>query len=215
MITQFKTLGRVPPSIPAKKGGDLKMEHVMLDLETMGSSSRAAIITIGAVFFDPRTGDLGDEFEAHIHLEDSAKYGEIDPGTVLWWLQQSDEARAALKPSAKHQPLKEALCGLFEWMVNGCQDGGGLKVWGNGATFDNVILRNACQQTQTPVAWSYWNDRDVRTIVELGRTLRGFDPKKDMPFVGVAHSALDDAKHQARYVSAIYQRLQTAGDLDD
>lgn len=184
------------------------MHNVMLDLETMGKGPRAAIVTIGAVFFDPMTGELGAEFEAHIHLGDSARFGEIDPDTVLWWLQQSDEARAALKPSSKHQSLSEALAGLYSWMEAGDPDEYvPLHVWGNGASFDNVILRNACQATRSPSGWSYWNDRDVRTIVSLGRDLLGFDPKKDMPFEGVQHRALDDAKHQARYVSAIYQAL--------
>ena len=31
------------------------MNNVMLDLETMGKGHRAAIVTIGAVFFDPMT----------------------------------------------------------------------------------------------------------------------------------------------------------------
>ncbi|MEL5347214.1 3'-5' exoribonuclease, partial [Serratia nevei] len=48
--------------------------------------------------------------------------------------------------------------------------------------------------------------RDVRTIVELGREV-DFDPKRDMPFDGQRHNALADAIHQAKYVSAIYQRL--------
>ena len=55
--------------------------------------------------------------------------------------------------------------------------------------------------------WSYAGDMDVRTIVELGRKLPNFDPKKDMPFEGEKHNALADAIHQAKYVSAIYQRL--------
>lgn len=184
------------------------MNNVMMDLETMGKGPRAAIVTIGAVFFDPMTGELGAEFEAHIHLSDSARFGEMDPDTMLWWLGQSDEARADLRPSVKHQTLSDALWGLYEWMVNGSQENNeGLKVWGNGTSFDNVILRNACQQTRVPPVWSYWNDRDVRTVVDMGRDLLGFDPKKDMPFEGVTHRALDDAKHQARYVSAIYQAL--------
>ena len=80
-------------------------------------------------------------------------------------------------------------------------------MWGNGAGFDNVILRSAYVACGLIVPWKHWNDRDVRTIVDLGRTLLGFNPKKEMPFEGVRHCALDDAKHQARYVSAIIQQL--------
>lgn len=81
-----------------------------------------------------------------------------------------------------------------------------LKVWGNGATFDNVILRGAYERAGQVCPWQFWNDHDVRTIVTLGRVV-GFDPKRDMPFDGVAHNALADARHQAKYVSAIWQKL--------
>ncbi|EMP5336427.1 3'-5' exoribonuclease, partial [Citrobacter freundii] len=47
---------------------------------------------------------------------------------------------------------------------------------------------------------------DVRTVVEMGKVI-GIDPKRDMPFDGTRHSALDDAIHQAKYVSSIWQKL--------
>lgn len=42
--------------------------------------------------------------------------------------------------------------------------------------------------------------------VELGRAI-GINPRRDIPFEGDRHNALADAKHQAKYVSAIWQRL--------
>ncbi|EIF5001654.1 3'-5' exoribonuclease, partial [Salmonella enterica subsp. enterica serovar Typhimurium] len=57
-----------------------------------------------------------------------------------------------------------------------------------------------------PCLWNYRNDHDVRTMVTLGRAI-GFDPKRDMPFEGDMHNALADARHQAKYVSAIWQKL--------
>jgi len=80
------------------------------------------------------------------------------------------------------------------------------QLWGNGANFDNVLLRDAYRRSGLRPFWNFWNDRDVRTIVELGRQL-GFDPKRDMPFIGKHHNAIDDAIHQAKYVSAIWQKL--------
>ncbi|HGC2943034.1 TPA: 3'-5' exoribonuclease, partial [Escherichia coli] len=35
----------------------------------------------------------------------------------------------------------------------------------------------------------------------------GFDARTTIPFEGVPHNALDDARHQAKYVSAIWQKL--------
>ncbi|WP_162827369.1 3'-5' exoribonuclease domain-containing protein, partial [Escherichia coli] len=44
-------------------------DHLMLDLETMGKNPDAPIISIGAIFFDPQTGDMGPEFSKTIDLE--------------------------------------------------------------------------------------------------------------------------------------------------
>jgi len=79
--------------------------------------------------------------------------------------------------------------------------------------FDNVILRESYQRECVPLPWECFNDRDVRTIVELGREV-GFDPKRDMPFDGERHNAISDAIHQAKYVSAIYQCLFLANQQD-
>ncbi|BAT46016.1 putative exonuclease, C-terminal part [Escherichia albertii] len=46
----------------------------------------------------------------------------------------------------------------------------------------------------------------IAPFVTLGRSI-GFDPKMDMPFDGERHNALADARHQAKYVSAIWQKL--------
>lgn len=63
---------------------EIEMKNVMLDLETMGSGSKAAIVSIGAVLFDPMTGETGAEFYQVVSLNSSAHYGELDPGTVIW-----------------------------------------------------------------------------------------------------------------------------------
>lgn len=186
------------------------MKNVMLDLETMGSGSKAAIVSIGAVFFDPLTGDIGAEFYQVVSLNSSAHYGELDPSTVIWWMQQSEEARAVFKDESK-TTLKAALESFSNWINEHCdlndKDKPEAVVWGNGATFDNVIMGNAYKATRLRQPWAFYNDRDVRTIVDLGRQLRGVDPKKDLELEGTAHNALDDAKFQVRYVSEIYKSL--------
>ncbi|EJL7028881.1 TPA: exonuclease, partial [Escherichia coli] len=42
--------------------------HLMIDLETMGKNPDAPIISIGAIFFDPQTGEMGPEFSKTIDL---------------------------------------------------------------------------------------------------------------------------------------------------
>ncbi|CAI1068727.1 Uncharacterised protein [Serratia fonticola] len=181
-------------------------EHLMVDAETMGKKSTAPILSIGAVFFNPNSGAIGKKFYAAISLESEMAIGAIvESETIIWWLKQSSEARAAIT-SDQAIPISEALFNLSDFVAANCEQPKYLRVWGNGASFDNVILRGAYERCGMPPCWNWFNDRDVRTIVELGREI-GFDPKRDMPFDGEPHNALHDAIHQAKYVSAIYQRL--------
>ncbi|EOC1775155.1 3'-5' exonuclease [Vibrio fluvialis] len=181
--------------------------HVMLDLETMGNTSNAAIVSIGAVVFDPATGSLGADFEQVINLNSSAYYGDLDASTVTWWLTQSEEARAIFQRDTPKSTLKDSLLELNQWLAD-LGDAKEIQVWGNGSGFDNVILTNAYKAVRIKPNFSHWNDRDVRTIVEMGRSILGINPKETMEREGTHHSALDDAKFQAKYISAIWTRFQ-------
>ena len=178
--------------------------HLMIDLETMGTNTNAPIVVIGAVFFDPQTGEIGPVFYIVISLTDAMNTGAVpDGGTIEWWLKQSSEARAAILTD--QVKLKDALS-RFREFINEYSDEKFVQVWGNGATFDNAILRTSYERLDIPCPWRYYNDRDVRTIVELGKTI-DFDARTVIPFEGVRHNALDDARHQAKYVTATIQKL--------
>ncbi|HDX6790032.1 TPA: 3'-5' exoribonuclease, partial [Escherichia coli] len=175
--------------------------HLMIDLETMGKNPDAPIISIGAIFFDPQTGDMGPEFSKTIDLETTG--GVIDRDTIKWWLKQSREAQSAILTD--EIPLDDALLQLREFIAENSGEFF-VQVWGNGANFDNVILRRSYERQGIPCPWRYHNDRDVRTIVELGKAT-DFDARTAIPFEGERHNALDDARYQAKYVSAIWQKL--------
>lgn len=181
--------------------------HVMVDLETMGKKHNAPIVAIGAVVFDPATGSIGESFYKVVCLESSVNWGAvIDPSTVIWWLKQSSEARSAIV-NDDAIPLQDALLQFREFVSDNVAGGSKkAQVWGNGASFDNSILRSSYDCIAEDYPWEYWNDRDVRTMVELGHAIN-YEPQKAIPFEGERHNALADAIHQARYVSAIWQRL--------
>ncbi|HGG2420524.1 TPA: 3'-5' exoribonuclease [Escherichia coli] len=176
-------------------------DHLMIDLETMGKNPDAPIISIGAIFFDPQTGDMGPEFSKTIDLETAG--GVIDRNTIKWWLKQSREAQSAIMTD--EIPLDDALLQLREFIDENSGEFF-VQVWGNGANFDNTILRRSYERQGIPCPWRYYNDRDVRTIVELGKAI-DFDARTAIPFEGERHNALDDARYQAKYVSAIWQKL--------
>ena len=181
------------------------MNHLMIALETMGTKPNAPIVSIGAVFFEPANGELGPEFYRVVSLKSSVGNGAIpDPETIMWWMQQSEEARSAICDKDAIT-ISAALIKLNAFIRDNA-DSSKVQVWGNGAAFDNVILRTHYDREFIPCAWHFANDRDVRTIVEMGRQI-GINPRRDIPFEGDMHNALADAKHQAKYVSAIWQRL--------
>ncbi|MDO0596247.1 3'-5' exoribonuclease, partial [Escherichia coli] len=161
--------------------------HLMIDLETMGKNPDAPIISIGAIFFDPQTGDMGPEFSKTIDLETAG--GVIDRDTIKWWLKQSREAQSAIMTD--EIPLDDALLQLREFIDENSGEFF-VHVWGNGANFDNTILRRSYERQGIPCPWRYYNDRDVRTIVELGKAI-DFDARTAIPFEGERHNALDDA----------------------
>lgn len=166
--------------------------NVMLDLETMGNGSNAAIIAIGAVAFDK--AGMHNQFYQQVSLASSVAIGmECDPSTVMWWMQQSDEARGAFKDNEKAMTINAALIEFSKWFA----EIGGKEVWGNGASFDNVILANAYKKTGLVQPWKFWDDRCYRTIKAL-------KPQFAIERKGTHHNAVDDAQTQAEHLIRIF-----------
>ena len=94
-----------PVPLPPRIG---TMPDVMLDLETMGTRHNAPIIALGAVAFNLVEMTIGEKFYANVTLASSVALGSVmDPSTVLWWLQQSEDARKAV--TRKGRQATEAL----------------------------------------------------------------------------------------------------------
>lgn len=174
------------------------MQHVMIDIETLGLTPDATILSIGAVEFDET--DIGRTFYFEL-CPDQGRY--IDPGTALWWAQQS----AAFNDGLVKYQLDAALHHLSGFldlkydpeqpMTAGFK---GSNIWANSPSFDCSILRNAYDQHGMECPWKFWHELDVRTI-------RRYLPKGLQPiFQGRKHHALDDALHQARVVQAFFNK---------
>ncbi|WP_110875476.1 exonuclease [Enterobacter hormaechei] len=186
---------------------DMLFTHLMVDVESLGEKPDAPIVSIGAVFFNPASGQTGPEFYKVISLESSMEWGGVpDASTILFWLRATPEARSEI--IMDHAiPLDDALLQFKDFIAENAANGKDtVQVWGNGATFDNVLLEDSYSRTGIPCPWKYWNNRDVRTIVELGKAV-GYTPCHEIPFEGEPHKAISDARHQVKYVSAIWQHL--------
>jgi hypothetical protein len=196
------------------------MLDVMLDLETFGKTNNAAIVQLGAVVFDRRTGEIKGQFISNISTESCLKIGlEMDSSTVEWWMGQSQEARESILKEPRNDIVK-VLEGLNDFIDNSFDHtvpvGGSLKknwrndiqIWSH-ATFDFVILRNAYEKAGIESAFNFRGARDLRTLTDIGEVyywLPEYD--KTHPRVGTHHNALDDCIFQIGYAVEALNKIR-------
>ena len=173
-----------------------KFFDAMVDVECMGTGPNAALMQLGCVFFDLQTQTLGPRFLRNIHLATAVRDGGvIEPGTVLWWLGQSDEAR---KVRFNAVDIKEVLREFRLWVAGVCRFED-VRPWGNSASFDLGILGSAYKRMGVDAPWVHWNERDFRTVRNLYPSVE-YDPKQKGDS---AHDALADAIFQAEHLMKI------------
>ena len=171
------------------------MNHIMVDLETMSNAPNAAIVAVGAVAFSVDDG-IGDQFYFPVGLKSSMDAGlHVDPDTIEWWMNQSQEARRIFARRVV-RPTLERVLGKFSDFVNSYSD---VCIWGNGADFDNAILASAYRATGLKQPWPYWMNRCYRTVSGMSRDIK-------MKRAGTHHNALDDAKSQAEHLIRILNK---------
>ena len=172
----------------------IQTENFMIDIETMGQTANAAILSIGMVRFDINNG-VTDTFYSRVDLQSCIDQGlSIDASTIKWWLKQEDDARAEITLDAPR--LIDVLIKLSNWLYDACEHP---VIWGNGSDFDNTILANAHQKCGLPLPWKYYNNRCYQTVKNLF-------PNISMNRIGTHHNALDDAESQALHLIEILQQ---------
>ena len=173
--------------------------RVMLDLETLGTDPGCVILSIGAVRFDS-DGPTDDEFHKSISLASCTDAGlEIDVGTLEWWLGQDEAAREVL--TGGHD-LRETLHGFQTWYQYADPD----EIWAFSPSFDCAILEAAYEAVDYRVPWSYRDERCARTLAALPGAVRTEGEADE-----THHDALDDARWQARNVSATLRAISDSG----
>ena len=182
----------------------------MVDLETMSVRNNAALLSIGAIAFDPARPESrllpgldepkaffiakgegvedGDPhmqgFYANIQLDSCVEAGLHVSGTTFhWWLQQSPSAQDALK---KPPPLKlsRVLHEFQKWF----EEINPRWIWAQG--FDVLVLNSAYTALRKEPPWTYRQGRDSRTLFSLV-------PGLELPENPMPHHALWDAWAQA------------------
>lgn len=177
-----------------------KYTDMMLDLETLGTAPGSAIIQIGAVLFSAQlpVEDWAVDDSGPITFASCQAVGlTTDADTLQWWSEQEPEAKVtydrALRGDGCH--IVNALQVLARLYPEGA------RVWSNGANFDGVLLREAYRRAGVVCPWKYWDEQCYRTMK------REWARVKPPVFMGVKHSAADDAHYQARHLVAIWEHI--------
>lgn len=174
--------------------------QLMVDVECMGTTSEAALMSIGAAFFNLETYEVGPSFCMPIHLATSVSLGmKMEPATVLWWLRQSDAARRGITFGLND--ITKVLREFKEFYVSNCrpQD---TRTWANSARFDLGILETAYRLAGVDVPWRWNLETCFRTVRGLNPHII-YDPATQKQ--GVAHDAVDDAIFQIGHLFKIKQ----------
>lgn len=183
-----------------------RTSHLMFDLETVGTRPTSAILSIGAVIFDPytpvqSTTDLKEySFYRTINLPSCYAAGlTYDQATLDWWATQSEDAQKAL--TLDNRPLTEVLQEFLVWLSNHPFRITGY--WANSPSFDRVILENALTAIAKRWPIPFWGENDVRTLKRVAW------PNNNAPNFreGTHHNALDDAIAQCRLVQCAHEKL--------
>lgn len=172
---------------------------VMIDLETLATSTDAVILTIGAVKFDPFGSDIKDpkmdSFYVKVDIDSCDELGLVsNDDTIAWWANQSKEAQAEAFDGADRIHIRDAFDQLYKFCW------GAKRVWSNGASFDVPICEHVYRKLNKAIPWPFWAVRDVRTAFDLG-----INPNR--PPV-LAHHALQDAWNQAVGIQNVYNTLK-------
>jgi len=169
----------------------------MIDLESLGTRPDCAILTLGAVKFDPFEVDrFGDGLYFRIDVNEQLELGrEVQEDTLEWWGRQAEDVREEALGETGRISLTDMYQQLNRFLV------GVNNIWCQGPAFDIVILENIYRQMGWPTPWQFWQIRDSRTLFGVHG-----DPREKNK-AGL-HNALEDCISQAQGVQEIYHRLK-------
>lgn len=164
------------------------MKHVMIDIETLGISTDALVLQIGACQFDPTTQQVGAKMKLNLYGMEQA-HRKIDFATAKWWMEQ-DRVIAHEVFNKPDTTLAVAKQMLKDFTYNAD------RIWANPPSFDLAILHSLFEDH----LWSYRKERCFRTM----REEHDHNGKLKPPANLAKHDALADAVWQASYLINIY-----------
>lgn len=175
-----------------------KYNHIMIDIEALGTSRDCVIVSVGAVRFDLDTGKIHSSKYWDLGMGEQQRRGRtIDSSTIMWWANQTKETQQALRNTERSTIIN--FIGEFNKFIEG-------KVfyWAKGTNYDLEIISDLYRlyEQRPPFRYSKWVD--ARVYYLLGKKLGILPLEKNEG----AHNALQDAEYQTRVVCQIHETLQ-------
>jgi len=174
---------------------------IMIDLETLATTPDAAILTIGAVKFDPFGDDVKnpkcEKFYVRVDLDSCDRIGLVtNDATIEWWSQQDKAAQEEAFSPDDRIDIVDAMNQLYKFCW------GAKRIWSHGAAFDVPICEHIFNKIGKAIPWSFWSVRCTRTLYDIG-----INPNR--PPV-LKHHALEDAWNQAVGVQNVMNTLRSS-----
>jgi len=174
---------------------------IMIDLETLATTPDAAILTIGAVKFDPFGDDVKnpkcEKFYVRVDLDSCDRIGLVtNDATIEWWSQQDKAAQEEAFSPDDRIDIVDAMNQLYKFCW------GAKRIWSHGAAFDVPICEHVFNKIGKAIPWSFWSVRCTRTLYDIG-----INPNR--PPV-LKHHALEDAWNQAVGVQNVMNTLRSS-----
>jgi len=173
-------------------------KSMMVDIETLSVKPNAHILSIGC----STMGDNPSTFYRVLGIDGQGR--DVNDDTIEWWVgpRVTQAARDEVLIETKAS-LKAALVDLHVFYKE-CKAN---EIWSHGSVFDVIILEDAYKHFKLEPPWNFLNIRDTRTLINLSKKLRNgkdFEPDR----VGTYHSAMEDAKFQAKWMNNIMRELR-------
>ena len=179
------------------------LDHeMMFDLETLDTVPGAVVLSVGAVVwangYIPSKGtwtwEVTEKFYRVLELDGQLTKGSVSESTLLWWMDQSDVARAEAF-SRERTPIVSAFVGLKNLAVNWNIS----HFWASPATFDFPIWEAISPNITVP--WKYNQKYDVCTVVnEANYSAKDHVLTRELP--GVPHHPVYDCLWQIDLLTA-------------
>lgn len=186
----------------------MKIQHVMIDVESLGLTPGSLLRSVCAVAFDLDTAEIGRHSVWKISMLDSINSGFfVEPSSLKWWMMRSDEARRSFV-EGKEYTIQQFITSFNHFFDSLNADD--IHVWALQSDFDIAMLRSYYSYNARRKNKENWalpfprkNIHDVYTCLRYLKNTNNLIPR-----YGNEHDPYDDCINQINIVKHYIQLTQ-------